>query len=191
MLGSLLLDVLCDLLETNCPRCRKIPLVYTIVPGQVEKVAKQLGIVTHKVYGNEWHTDEVTTPDGTASPAKTMEASVAKAIKEAKSWYNFQDEDDDDIDELSPRTPSRIPVNWMMMLQRTYVVLEPEDGEGEDSDSEEEDEAYIYKEEEEEDLSEDFLSEVDEIFVMDDPSDPGCVHPDGFVPFSAVPDIVL
>ena len=175
-----------------CPRCRKIPVVYTIVPKQIEDTASLLQMGRNKVYGSEWHVDEDTSPEGEPIPTISMQVLVAQSILEAKSWYNFHD---GDSNYLVPNLPTKMPNDRSVNPPPSDEVLRQPDDDSDgdiDIDGDGDREAYVYEDDEdEEDLSDSFVSDVDELVIIDTPFAHGCVHPDGFVEFSTVPDMIL
>lgn len=177
-----------------CPRCRKIPVVYTIIPKQIEDAATQLQMGRNKVYGSEWHVDDDNLPRGAPIPAESMRALVAQTILEAKSWYIFLY---GDSNSLVPNLPTIMPNDRRVNAPPADEALRQLDGDSDsdsDSDDDSDREAYVYEEDGEDDegdLSDGFDSDVDELVIIDTPFAQGCVHPDGFVEFSAVPDMIL
>ena len=154
-----------------CPWCRKIPLVYTLVPKHVEDAARCIGIPNPKVCGNGWH---VCLDDGMAQ-VHSSDKQASNTVAQAMAMYHFED-DDEDMEEVHGK-----PTTGAGEKTPNYSVIQfktLDDGD-----------VYIYESEEDSD------DDLDQAFFMESKPDDvvlnDCDHPDGFVPTTTVPEIHL
>lgn len=157
------------------PHCRKIPLVYTIGPKQVEDSAKLLGL--GKVYGGGWQVDE-----DDANPDGLSQEDLAEKVKLA-AMFHYSFLDNDETEEPLPSFP-------LVKHEKTVPWIIPD---GDTDNDDEEYEPYVYEQEDEsEDLGDDYLVDgVDEAVRIVYPEVLDCAHPNGFVLMSTVPNIIL